>query len=70
MLDQILSVDNIAIVVLAIWIGHLVKQNKEYKDENNKQWQIIDKINDTLRKMRYVLHADKTGRIDLNDLEN
>lgn len=68
-MEQLLSVDNIAIVVLGLWIAHLIKSQAEQKKELVAQWEILNKLTDVLRKIKYVLHVDKTGKLDLNDIE-
>jgi len=69
-MEQLLNVDNIAIVVLGLWIAQLIKTNTDIKKDLIAQWEIINKITDALRKIRYVPHVDKTGKLDYSDLSD
>lgn len=70
-IDALLKVtDNVAILALLGWIIYLIRQNNKLVDIIDQKNEVLLKIVDTLRKIKYVLQVDRQGKIEINTFDD
>ena len=55
-MEALLTSENLAIVVLAAWVGSLKLDISYYRKQHGVQWSIINKVVASVNSVRDVLH--------------
>lgn len=73
-MDELLKTDNLAILSLAAWVAFLIKDRAVERAEKaailamyKEKLAVLERMTDTLRRIRYVLQMDQTGEFHVKD---
>lgn len=60
-MEELLTSENLAIVVLVAWVGTLKLDVSYYRKQHGVQWDLINKMVNSVNSVRDVLHMSLDG---------